>query len=87
MNQFEAKLLKAAFDNYAKTYSRKFSFVMSNSDDLFYLTEAAKYLAEESYINPLSDNIYKNKINILAELVLEFELTDKGIEYAMSLKN
>ena len=85
MNKFETELLQQSYNSYQKTGSLSFDFVMSTSDDFFYYPDAAKYLAENEYIDAISDNIFDNSISPF-DNILTFILLPKGIEYIQNLK-
>lgn len=87
MNKYEIKLLKFAYSNYQHTHSKYCEILMHTPDDFYYLTEAAQTLSESDYIEPLSDNIFDDSIDLINNShnnYLCFELTDKGLRYAIN---
>lgn len=85
MNKFETELLTQSYKQYLTTGDTVFNFVMHNANDFFYYTEAAKYLAEEEYIEALSDNIFDDELSPF-DNTLSFKLLYKGADYIKNLK-
>lgn len=83
MNKFESELLSIAYKNYLQTGSTYGSFRMRNGNDFMYYHTVASYLCDNEYLEALSDNILEDSISIFDNL-LEFELTEKGLDYCKS---
>lgn len=85
VDNYAIELLTQSYAHYKKTNSLDFKFSMYNADDFFFYTEAAKQLAEENYIEAISDNIFADNLNLFNN-VLKFKLLNKGISYVENLK-
>lgn len=81
MNKFELELLNLSYNSFIASGDRYFEFPIKNATDLFYYTEAARFLSEEEYIIAISDNIFSESISLDSLNCISFEITDKGIEY------
>lgn len=80
MNKFEIELLKLNYDSYQNTGSRYCTYRFKNANEFIYYTSAARYLDDDGLIEGISDNIFQSSISVFNNL-LEFEITDKGINY------
>lgn len=81
MNQFEKELLIMSGSNYEKTGKSDYQYLLRNSNDLIFYTDAASSLVDSGFIMPKSDNIYFTEFNIPEDCLLEFTLTSKGYFY------
>lgn len=81
MNQFMKNLLKLSYENYLKTGDTTYRYQPKNGDEIFYYTEAAKYLDSEGLIEAISDNILSDVSNPFQSAIV-FNLTELGVQKA-----
>ncbi len=74
-------LLKLSYENYSKTGDTTYIYQPKNGDELFYYTEAAKYLDSEGFIEAISDNIFSDSVDIFQSVIV-FNLTKLGVQKA-----
>lgn len=78
------KVLTKAYDHYLDSHDRCFSYIFKNADDFYRSLNGIYQLAEDGYIDNVSDNAYASQISLIPLDPVTFGLTDKGIDYMRS---
>ena len=87
MSNYEKELLFAAWENYKKTGSKQYGFLMKSSETAAHYQAAANWLAENGYITPLSDNFKAAELRLTqSDLTLVYRLTSAAFDYFETLK-
>ena len=81
MNKFQIELLQKAYLNYLQTGKPKATFAPKNGDELFYYSEALRWLRDDGYI--ITDEYFDpDETNLFAAIrPVQYSLTAKGIDY------
>lgn len=75
------KVLSAAYDNYKRTGDLYFSYQAKNADDWRDSIEVVQQLASDGYIDEVSDFVFARPIVANPLSFIDFNITDRGIEY------
>ena len=87
MSNYEKELLFAAWENYKKTGSKQYGFLMKSSETAVHYQTAAIRLVEIGFIAPVSNNFRPDALYLSrSELTLVYRLLPPAFDYFETLK-
>lgn len=87
MNIYDKKLLALGLENFRKNGTSYSEIQPNDGQAIMDLTEAAKHLHENKWLEPHSDNILSDSFSVVPnETLICYNLTNEGLQKAKSLE-